>query len=167
MHLSKLDQQLLKSAVSEKRSAVELSRAVKGVITPEQALLRLKELLDASNPLSEAEERRLLILDARRVMGILNEFVEAGDMQAIGEYRRFLKDVGERLDKAQVNVDAISTKLTNAYAQIMSSAISAAFERMPEALLQRGVSVDMIEIEGVFQEVLPAVVSRLEGHTEE
>ena len=166
MHSSKIDQQLLKAAVSEKRSARELSTAVNGVITPEQALLRLKELLDASNPLEEAEERRLLILDARRVMGILNEFVEAGDMQAIGEYRHFLKDVGERLDAAQVNVDLISTKLTNAYAQAMAGAIGAAFEKMPEALAQRGVNIDMIEIEGVFQEVLPAAVDRIEGAME-
>lgn len=64
-------------------------------------------------------------------------------------------------------MDAISTKLTNAYAQAMASSISAAFELLPQALAQRGVSIDMIEIEGVFQELLPAVVSRLEGHTEE
>ena len=167
MHSTKLDQKLLLAAISEKRSAKELSRAVNGVITPEQALLRLKELLDVSDPLSEAEERKLLILDARRVMAILNTSVEAGDIQAIGEYRRFLETVAKRLDAAEVNVDAIATKLTGAYAQIMSSAISAAFEAMPRALEQRGLQLDMIEVEGVFQEVLPAVVATIESGTQE
>lgn len=166
MILSKVDQRLLTAAVSEKRSAKALSDAVNGFLTPEQALLRLKELLSDSNPLSDMEERRLLVLDARRVMGILNDSVEAGDVKAMETYRKYLTTVADRLDKAMVNVDLISTKLTTAYAQTMADAIVAAFSQVPKALEERGIEVDMIEVEGVFQEVLPAAVKEIEARTE-
>lgn len=167
MNLSKVDQRLLVAAVSEKRSAKELSAAVNGFLTPEEALLRLKQLLSDTNPLDDVEERKLLVLDARRVMGILNDSVEAGNTQAIETYRKYLTTVADRLDKAMVNVDAISTKLTSAYAQVMADAIVAAFNKIPEALDQRGVVLDMIELEGVFQEVLPLAVATIEARTEE
>lgn len=167
MQLTKVDQKLLTAAVSEKRSARALSEAVNGFLTPEEALLRLKELLDSTDPLSEAEERKLLILDARRVMGILNESVEAGDVKAMETYRKFLTTVADRLDKASVNVDAISTKLTAAYAQVMSNAVIAAFEAMPKALEERGIEVDMEEINGVFQEVAPVAMSKIQAASDE
>lgn len=165
MILSKVDQRLLTAAVSEKRSAKALSEAVNGFLTPEQALLRLKELLSDSNPLSDLEERRLLVLDARRVMGLLNENVEAGDVRAMETYRKYLTTVADRLDKAMVNVDLISTKLTTAYAQIMADSVLAAFEAMPKALEERGLVLDMEEVHGVFQEIAPLAASRIEANS--
>jgi len=165
--LSKIDQKLLLAAVSDKRSAKELSEAVGRLYSPEEALLRLKELLDASNPLSEAEERRLLILDARRVMGVLNEFVEAGDITAIGEYRRFLELVAGRLDKASINIDMVSTKLTSAYAMVMVGALEKTFEMLPAAFVQRGIEMSLEDLNGVFAEVMPATVLAIESSVEE
>ena len=167
MHLSKIDQKLLLAAVSDKRSAKELSEAVGRLYSPEEALLRLKELLDASNPLSEAEERRLLILDARRVMGVLNEFVEAGDITAIGEYRRFLELVAGRLDKASINIDMVSTKLTSAYAMVTVGALEKTFEMLPAAFVQRGIEMSLEDLNGVFAEVMPATVLAIESSVEE
>lgn len=165
MNLSKVDQRLLVAAVSEKRSAKELSAAVNGFLTPEEALLRLKQLLSDTNPLDDVEERKLLVLDARRVMGILNDSVEAGNTQAIETYRKYLTTVADRLDKAMVNVDAISTKLTTAYAQVMADSVLAAFEAMPKALEERGIVLDMEEVHGVFQEIAPLAASRIEANS--
>ena len=167
MHLSKIDQKLLLAAVSDKRSAKELSEAVGRLYSPEEALLRLKELLDASNPLSEAEERRLLILDARRVMGVLNEFVESGDIAAIGEYRRFLELVAGRLDKAMINIDMVSTKLTSAYAMVMVKALEESFKALPAAFLQQGIDLPLEQLNGIFQEVMPATVLAIESSVDE
>lgn len=167
MNLSKIDQRLLTSAISGKRSASELSQAVGGFLPPEDALLRLKQLLSPdANPLDDLEERRLLILDARRVMGILNDSIEDGDLDSMNTYIKYLKLLGDRLDKSMLSLDQMTMKLTADLGDKMSAAITAAFDAMPLALDARGVEIEMTEIEGVFQEVLPLAVSKIEAQTE-
>lgn len=150
--------------MSDKRTPKQLSEALDGWLTPEQAALRLKELL-SGDLLSDLEERKLLLLDARIFLSQLQDDVNMGDAKARTEYLKALRFVAERLDKSELSVDLISTKLSTAYAQVMASAIQLAFERAAFELEKR-YQIPQGEAREVLMIELPVAVAEIEKNTE-
>lgn len=167
MNLDMIDRQLIRAAASDKRSPKELSKAVNGILSPERAAARMLELLDESDWLTVVQERRLLILNLRELLDALYEdAVTHKDLKAMAEYRKTLESLADRILGASINLDDVTTKLTRAYAASFAKAIGAAFDGMPAALEARGIDIEMHEIEGVFQEVLPLASASLEVDTD-
>ena len=161
-----VDQQLIRAAASDKRSPRELSNAVGKQLSPERARMRLEELLDDSDYLTYIQERRLLILNLRELLDTTSKHALKGnDSDARRMYLDTLKAIADRLDKTQINVDDVSTKLSSAFAQVMAEAIGNAFDAIPKALQTRGMVLDMEELEGVFESVLPLAIERVEANT--
>jgi len=162
-----VDQQLIRAAASDKRSPRELSAAVGRQLSPERARMRLEELLDDSDYLTYVQERRLLILNLRELLDTTaKETLKTGaDNNSRRIYLDTLKAIADRLDKTQINVEDVSTKLSSAFAQVMAEAIGNAFDAVPKALQTRGMVLDMEELEGVFESVLPLAIERVEANT--
>jgi len=161
-----VDQQLIRAAASDKRSPRELSAAVGGQLSPERARMRLEELLDDSDYLTYVRERRLLILNMRELLDTTaKDALKGNDSNARRMYLDTLKAIADRLDKTQINLDDVSTKLSSAFAQVMAEAIGNAFDAIPKALQTRGMVLDMEELEGVFESVLPLAIERVEANT--
>lgn len=168
MNLDMIDRQLIRAAASDKRSPKELSKAVNGLLSPEKAAARLIELLDESDWLTVVQERRLLIMNLRELLDALyEEAITHKNPKLIGEYRKTLENLADRILGATINLDDVTTKLTRAYAEHFAKAIGAAFDQMPKALEEAGVTIDMEEINGVFQEVLPVAVAILDANTDD
>lgn len=166
MNLDMIDRQLIRAAASDKRSPRELSKAVNGLLSPEKAAARLIELLDESDWLTVVQERRLLIMNLRELLDALyEEAITHKNPKLIGEYRKTLENLADRILGATINLDEVSTKLTNAYAKTMADAISAAFQALPLEMADRGMELDMVEVGGVFQAVLPKAVAEIESRT--
>lgn len=168
MNLDMIDRQLIRAAASDKRSPKELSKAVNGLLSPEKAAARLIELLDESDWLTVVQERRLLIMNLRELLDALyEEAITHKNPKLIGEYRKTLENLADRILGATINLDEVSAKLTSGYAQHFAKAIGAAFDGMPKALEARGIVIEMEEIEGVFQEIMPLVAKSLEASTDD
>lgn len=162
--LSALDKKLIRQASSDKRTPKDLSNAVGGIWSPEECLARLIELTDSADYLSVQREKRLTLLNAREMMESMHDdVIRLGDNKARDTYLKLLTSVMDMLDRVNVDIDAVSTKLTPVYAEVMVQAILKAFAEIPAKLEERGITIEMKEIEGVFREVLPVAAEMVES----
>lgn len=162
--LSALDRKLIRQASSDKRTPKELSAAVGGIWSPEECLARLIELTDSADYLTIQREKRLTLLNAREMLDSMHDdVIRLGDNKARDTYMKLLNSIMDMLERVNVDITSVSDKLTPLYAEVMVQAIVKAFEDLPAKLEERGVVIEMREIEGAFREVLPMAVASVES----
>ena len=149
-----VDQQLIRAAASDKRSPRELSAAVGGQLSPERARMRLEELLDDSDYLTYVRERRLLILNMRELLDTTaKDALKGNDSNARRMYLDTLKAIADRLDKTQLNVDAVTDKINTAQARVLADMAWVAIQHLRSELKDR-YGTDDDEIDALLAEGL-------------
>lgn len=141
---SAIDRRLLKAA-ARFASPEELSEAVNGQLTPAQAIERVKSLLASQDVYSEVEQRRLLLIQMTDFMEHMKvQAQENNDDKAWSALNRTFKLVSDQIERTNINIDDVTTKLGRAHAQYFVEGYMQGFMEVIDALRSRG----MIEIDG-------------------
>lgn len=137
---SAIDRRLLK-AKAKYASAEELSEAVLGQLSPAQALERVNHLLESKSPADEIQERRLLVIGAAEWLDWLKDHRD--DPRSWAQINRATKVLSDAIERANINIADVSTKLATEHAQYFVSGFMLGFNKVLEAIQER----DMIEID--------------------
>lgn len=166
-----IDRRLIRAAASGHRSGNALAEAVNFLYSPEWCLNRLLEILDENDILSEANDRRLLVLNVRDITeSVRQDYENARGMKGNAANAKVLLDALKLIDNItngpQIDVDAIQVKISTGMAKIMADSIEAAQHIAAKELSER-YAIPMEEVDGVFMEALPLGVREIEKHVGE
>lgn len=161
---SSVDRRLLRSA-AKYETPEQMSDRVLGQLTPAQCIDRVKTLLSSRTVLDEVEERRLLLISMAEHLDWLKE--KRNDPQSWNAIARSYKLLSDQIERTNINVNDVSTKLAESHAQMYVEAYMLGFNALLAALTER----NMIEIEAEEVQELAGVgisaASRyLEGQTQ-
>jgi predicted Rossmann fold nucleotide-binding protein DprA/Smf involved in DNA uptake len=135
---SATDRRLLKAA-AKFASPEQLSEAVNGQLTPAQAIDRVKTLLASQDVYSEVEQRRLLLLQMAEFMDYMQEQAQdANNDKAWAALNRTFKLVSDQIERTNINIDDVSTKLGRSHAQYYVQGYMQGFTAILDALRERG-----------------------------
>lgn len=137
MHTA-VDRRLLKAA-AKFASPEELSEAVNGQLSPAQAIDRVKVLLSSSDVYSEVEQRRLLLLQMADFVAYLKEQAHSDNPQAWAALNRGFKLLSDQLERSNINIDDISTKLGKAHARFYMEGFMQGFTEIINVLNEKNI----------------------------
>jgi hypothetical protein len=141
---SAIDRRLLKAA-AKFGSPEQLSDAVNGQLTPAQAIDRVKTLLASQDVYSEVEQRRLLLIQMAEFMDYMQEQAQdANNDKAWAALNRTFKLVSDQIERTNINIDDVSTKLGKAHAQYYVQGYMEGFNAILAELRER----NMLVLEG-------------------
>lgn len=166
--LGPVDKILLRGASSHK-SPEELSKLTGGTIRPAAAAQRVIDILKSRDWLTQVQQKQLLIEDLMMVKDkLMREVIDLNmTKDNSGTLVRVLKEIGDRLDKDKLDLNAALTQIRKAHAEMMLAAIRVAFERSALELEKRYPEVPKGEIHEVFRMALPEAASEIEAHVVE
>lgn len=166
--LGPVDKILLRGAASHK-SPEELSKLTGGTIKPAAAAQRVIDILKSRDWLSQVQQKQLLIEDLMMVKDkLMREVIDLNmTKDNAGTLVRVLKEIGDRLDKDKLDLNAALTQIRKAHAEMMLEAIRIAFERSALELEKRYPEVGRGEINEIFRMALPDAAREVEAHVVE
>lgn len=153
-----IDRRLLKAA-ARYATPNEMSEAVLGQLTPAQCKERVDTILESKFELDEIKERRLLLIQMAEHVQWLQD--QRGNEKSWGAINRALKLVSDQIERTNINVSDINTRLSKAHAEFFVNAISKGIERAVERLSAE--SVEVIEAEVVSEALEIGVKSAQES----
>ena len=131
-----IDRRLVRAAIGYNATPQDLSEAVLGQLSPAEAEDRLHRLLNEVTILDEVEQRRLLLIDMSDHLAWMKTKRE--DPKMITALNQAYALVSKQLDKTNVNVADISTKLATDHAQYMVEAFMSGFAQILRTIEARG-----------------------------
>lgn len=137
---SSIDRRLLKAA-SQRKTAEEMSEMVLFQLTPAQCLERVTSILDSKNYLDELRERRLLLVEMAEWVDWIKE--QRDNPKSWAVIARSLKVLSDQVERSNINVSDMSTKLAAEHARFFAEGFMLGFSKVLEVLQER----DMIEVE--------------------
>lgn len=135
-----LDRRLLRSA-AKYESPEQMSERVLGQLTPAQCIDRVKTLLESRTVLDEVEERRLLLISMAEHLDWLRDQRE--NPKSWNAIARSYKLLSDQIERTNLNVNDVSTKLAEAHAASYVEAYMLGFNALLKALAER----DMIDVD--------------------
>lgn len=145
-----LDRRLVRAAVGFNVTPQDLSEAVLGQLSPAEAEDRLHRLLNEVTILDEVEQRRLLLIDMADHLAWMK--TKRDDPKMITALNQAFSMVSKQLDKANVNVADISTKLATDHAQYMVDAFMSGFSQILRVIESRGdIVIDEDDVKELIQ----------------
>ena len=161
--LSTFDRIILRGAGARK-SLNEISAQTSGVISPEAVGVRILEILDARDWLSEAHQRMLLTDEIMELKDVLyTKAVEYGSIDHTRELIKVLALIDKRLADSKFDLQSALTQISRAQSQLMLQGISLALERSFLELEKRYPEMRKAELLEVFHEAMPAAVREIEA----
>lgn len=129
---SSVDRRLIKAAAAFDKSPEQLSEAVMGQLTPAQAEERLHAILRNITILDEVEQRRILLVQMTEHLEWMRE--QRKDSKSWGAINRTFKLVSDQIERTNINVDDINTKLGVDHARMFVDGFLLGFERALKTL---------------------------------
>lgn len=152
--LSRFDNILLGGAALGK-SAEELSRLVRGTMSPEECLLHVKEILRRRN-VWELPERKQLVLHQLQNLAddMQKQYQQSGDRNDAALLLKALSEVSTTLEKQGAITEAELKMVNAAQARVMMSFIIAAYNHARKLLAEEFPDLDIPfeRIEAALQE---------------
>jgi hypothetical protein len=162
--LSSFDRLILRGAGAHK-SLNEISAMTNGVIGPEAVGIRIFEILDARDFLSDAYQRMLLTDEIMELKDVLYEkAVSFGSIDHTRELIKVLTLIDKRLADNKFDLQKALTEITRAQSQLLLQGISLALERSFFELEKRYDNVTKAELLEIFHMAMPDVVREIESH---
>lgn len=119
-----IDQRLLRDAAS--MSPAELSRAIEGLMSPAQVAAHVKKLLADKDWLTEAEQDNLITLKLQGILSDLEKQFQDNEGREL--QLKFLKEIGNRLDKrraaTQVDLNTLYGNTGRLMAELFDMVVS-------------------------------------------
>lgn len=134
-----LDRRLLRSA-AKYETPEQMSERVLGQLTPAQCIDRVKTLLSSRTILDEVEERRLLLISMAEHLDWMRDQRE--NPKSWNAIARSYKLLSDQIERTNINVNDISTKLAEDHARMFVEGISVGFNMLLKTLAER----DMLAI---------------------
>ena len=128
--LSEVDQVIVRYA--DTLSPAQIAHKIKGILTPEQVMARIGQLLEAPDWLTLTQQDMLVTLKLRQLVVELEEQPRSSRNAEI--LVRALEAVGSRLDKRQAATEQDLAKLYAFQGSVMLDAIQKAMEHMKKTL---------------------------------
>lgn len=149
--LTLMDSKLLRLAANGK-SAAEISEQTG--IAPEQALLRVKELIDSRDVWDDIQREKLLMHSIYDLKERLEGNMEAlvGDPKLLKEYRGTMELLGQRIEARNRINEADLMKVSEAHGRKMIHIIELGYYKARATLARDYPDVDLLEIDAVFSE---------------
>lgn len=107
---SAVDRRLIKAA-AKYATPKELSEATLGLLTPEQAVARVLEILDSKTILDEIQERRLLLVRMSEHLDWMEK--QRDNEKSWGAIAKMFKLVSDQIERANISLTDVSTKLAS------------------------------------------------------
>jgi hypothetical protein len=161
-----IDRKLLRAA-SDGLSPKEMSAAIGGTVSPEQAAQRVRDLLESRNWMTFFEQEQLILESINDILASLREWVEAGSINHIKTALQALKMKQDALDKHRISPEVAANIIREGQSRIMLSAIQIAMMSAADELGRRYPEVPVAEVREVFMLALPGAVDIVEQRIEE
>lgn len=160
-----LDRKLLRAA-ADGLSPREMSRAVGGVVTPEQALQRINDLLDSRDYLTNIKAQALVIEDINDLLSTAREYAKAGSHQHLAAATRLLKIKLDQLNQTTISPQDAARIIREGHGRIMLEAINLAFQFVSAELERRRPELPPGEVHEIFVESMPRAIEAIESRVE-
>lgn len=160
-----LDRKLLRAA-ADGLSPKEMSQAVNGIVSPEQAAQRVRDLLENRNWLTYFEQEQLLLESINDIIASLRTGIDAGSVQHINTALKALKMKQDQINKNRIDPEKLANQVREGQARIMLAAIQVAMLAAADELARR-YQVPNAEVQEVFLLKLPAAVETVEKRIEQ
>ncbi|MET4703037.1 hypothetical protein [Frigoribacterium sp. UYMn621] len=161
--LSTFDRLILRGAKAGK-SPNEISDLTNGVIKPEVVAVRILEILDGRDWLSEAHQRMLLTDEIMELKDVLTvKAVEYGSIDHTRELIKVLTLIDKRLADNKFDLQSALTQISRAQSQLLLSGISLALERSFLELEKRYPEMRKAELLEIFHQAMPDAVREIES----
>lgn len=131
---SSIDRRLIKEA-AKYSSPEEMSEAVLGKLTPAQCIARVKEILASKTVFDEVEERRLLLISMAEHLEWLTDQRENEKSWPV--IARMYKVLSDQVERSNVNVSDISSKLAEDHARYFTEGYMKGFDAVVKLLAER------------------------------
>lgn len=132
---SSIDRRLIRAAASFDKSPEQLSEAVMGQLTPAQAEERLHQILANITILDEIEQRRILLVQMAEHLAWMKE--QRKDPKSWGAINRTFKLVSDQIERTNINVEDINTKLAVDHARMFVDGFMIGFDKAMKVLAER------------------------------
>lgn len=143
-----IDRRLVRAAAAFDKTPEQLSEAVLGQLTPAQAEERLHHILRSITILDEVEQRRILLIQMTEHLEWLKK--NRDNPKSWGAINRTFKLVSDQIERTNINVEDISTKLGVEQARMFVDGFMLGFERTLKVLAERHDEI-VIEEEEVME----------------
>lgn len=144
-----LDRRLLRSA-AKYETPEQMSERILGQLTPAQCIDRVKTLLSSRTILDEVEERRLLLISMAEHLDWMRDQRE--NPKSWNAIARSYKLLSDQIERTNINVNDISTKLAEDHAAIFVSGISLGIEAALREIARRSeVTIESEEVPELMQ----------------
>jgi len=161
-----LDRKLLRAA-SDGLSPAEMSKVVGGIVTPEQAAQRVRDLLESRNWSTWFEQKQLLLESINEIIDTMRKWVDAGSIDHIKTTLQALKMKQDMLTKERVDPAEAAQIIREGQARILLSAIQQAMLDAADTLAKRYPAIEQAEVREVFMLALPGAVQTIESRVEQ
>lgn len=129
---SSVDRRLIKAAAGFNKTPEQLSEAVMGQLTPAQAEERLHTILRNITVLDEVEQRKILLVGMTEHLDWMKE--QRKDPKSWGAINRTYKLVSDQIERTNINIDDINTKLGTEHARMFVDGFMLGFEKALKSL---------------------------------
>lgn len=157
-----LDRRLI-DAQRQYMSPEEMSRHVNGQLSPAECLVRVREILTSKSQLDEVMERRLLLIDMAEHLAWLKN--QRDDKDSWTHISRVYKLLSDQIERANLNVADVSTKLASMYAEYFVTGYTMALERVVKSISEQTGNTEIIEAE-VVEEASRQGIAVAQGYLE-
>jgi len=138
-------------------------------IPAEKVILRVKELIGSRNVWDAMERENLLLHSIYELKEKLEDNIEAilGDPKLLESYRKTLELLGQRLEsRSQLNEEDL-LRISDAHARKMVTIINLGYYRARQALAEQYPEVDLLVIDGAFNEGMDQAALEIEAAQEQ
>ncbi len=104
-----------------------MSEAVLGRLTPAQCAERVNHLITSKTTLDEVQERRLLLIQMAEHLDWMKE--QRSNPKSWGALNRAYKLLSDQIERTNINVGDINTKLASRYAEYFVNGFTIGFEK--------------------------------------
>lgn len=157
-----LDRRLIE-AQRQYMSPEEMSKHVGGQLSPAECLIRVREILTSKSQLDEVMERRMLLIDMAEHLNWMKN--QRDDPESWTHINRAYKLLSDQIERANINVADVSTKLASRYAEYFVTAYTMALERVVKSISEQTGNTEIIEAE-VIEEASKAGLVVAKGYLE-
>ena len=136
---SSIDRRLIRAA-AKYATPRELSEAVLGQLTPEQAQARVLEILDSKTILDEIQERRILLVQMAEHLSWMRE--QKYNEKSWTAISQMFKIVSDQVERSNISLTDVSTKLAADQARMFVDGYVMGFEAVLKNLKARDIEIE-------------------------
>lgn len=160
--LGNIDRILLRGAAAHK-SWNEISKLTNGVVKPAEAAVRVQEILDERDPLTEAQKKLLLVDDMMQVKDhLMAKAIDFNSMDAVKPLISILTQLDRTLSAEKFDLNKAMNEISRAHAFLLLQATDLAFERFCLDIERAHPEITRAELIELKNRALPEAIKAIE-----